>query len=85
MLDQNVAGKTAKPDAPEPWPSQPGKQDDQSESNQKPLHIHRIYVKEMGRQAEAIKKPSKSRRLTSAPLDRSYPFPDIRQPEPRSP
>ena len=80
-----VAQEAAKPDTTEPRPSQPGKQDNQSESNQKALHIHRIYVHEMGRQAVAIKKPSKSRRLTPAPLDRSYPFPDIRQPEPRSP
>ena len=44
-LDQNVTGKTAKPDTTEPRPSQPGKQDNQSKSNQKALHIHRIYVR----------------------------------------
>ena len=84
-LDQNVTGKAAKPDTTEPRPSQPGKQNNQSKSNQKALHIHRIYVREMGRQAEAIKKSSTVRRLTPAPLGRSYPLPDIRQPELRSP
>ena len=44
-LDQNVTGKAAKPDTTEPRPSQPGKQDNQSKSNQKALHIHRIYVR----------------------------------------
>jgi hypothetical protein len=42
-LDQNVARKAAKPNATEPRPSQPGEQHDQSKSNQKALHIHRIY------------------------------------------
>ena len=40
-----ASGKAAKPDTTEPRPSQPGKQDNQSKSNQKALHIHRICVR----------------------------------------